>query len=55
MKEETYGNLLYPVLINKVLSDLQLIVSSRVPEKEWKLQTLMSAIEEEIVTRERLG
>ena len=53
VKEETHGNLLCPVLINKIPSDMQLIVSRKVPEAEW--ENLMSAIEEEIVARERLG
>ena len=52
VKEETYGNLLYPILINKIL---QPIVSRKVPEAKWELKALMSAIEEEIVARERLG
>ena len=47
-----------PVLINKIPADMQLIVSRKVPEAKWELKTLktlMSAIEEEIVARERLG
>ena len=55
VKEETYGNLLCPVLINKIPSDMQLIVSRKVPEAKWELKTLMSAIKEEIIARERLG
>ena len=34
---------------------MQLIVSRKVPEAKWELKTLMAAIEEEIVARERLG
>ena len=55
VKEETYGNLLCPILINKIPSNMQHIVSRKVPEAEWELKILMSAIEEEIVARERLG
>ena len=55
VKEETYGNLLCPILITKIPSELQLMVSRKVPEAEWKLERLMSVIEEEIVARERLG
>ena len=55
VKEETYGSLLCPVLINKIPPDLQLIVCRKVPEADWELKTLMSTIEEEIVARERLG
>ena len=55
VKEETYGNLLCPILINKIPLDLQLTVSRKVPEAEWELKTLMFTIEEEIIARERLG
>ena len=54
VKEEMYGSLLCPVLINKIPPDLQLIVCRKVPEADWELKTLMSAIKE-IVARERLG
>ena len=55
VQEETYGTLLCPVLISKVPSDLQLLVSRKVPESEWKLTTLLTTTEEEIVARERLS
>jgi hypothetical protein len=55
VKEETYGNILCPVLTTKTPPELQLIVSRKVPEAEWKLECLMIVIEEEIVARERLG
>ena len=51
VKEETCGNLLCPILINKIPADLQLTVS-KVPEAEWKLTTLLATIEEEIIARE---
>ena len=44
-----YGSLLCPVLINEILSDLQLLITRKVSEAEWKVSNLMSAIEEEIV------
>lgn len=55
VKEETYGNLLCPILITKIPAELQLIVSRKVPEAEWKLKQLMTVVEEEIIARERLG
>jgi hypothetical protein len=55
VKEETYGNLLCPILTTKIPPELQLIVSRKVPEAEWKLERLITVIEEEIVARERLG
>eukprot|EP00731_Ephydatia_muelleri_P024186 Em0016g457a len=35
--------------------ELQLILSRKVSEEDWNLQTLMAAIEEEVIARERLG
>lgn len=50
-----YGGFLCPVLLSKILPELQLIISRKVFETDWKLDTLMRAIEEEIVTREQVG
>ena len=55
IEEDSYGNLLCPVLVNKIPADMQLLISRKIPEAEWKLQSLMTAIEEEITARERLG
>jgi len=44
-----------PVLISKVPTDLQLLVRRKVPESEWKLTTLLTTIEKEIIARERLS
>ena len=55
VREEMYRNLLCPILITKIPAELQLIVSRKVPEAEWRLERLMAVIEEEIVARERLG
>ena len=51
----SYGNLLCPVLLNKLPAELQLTVSWKVSESDWNLNSLMEAIEEEIVARERIG
>ena len=55
VQEDSYGNLLCPVLINKTPPELQLILSRKVSEEDWNLQTLMAAIEEEVIARKRLG
>ena len=55
VQEDSYGTLLCPVLINKIPPELQLILSRKVSEEDWNLQTLMAAIEEEVIARERLG
>ena len=55
VSSESYGNLLTSVLMNKLPSDLRLIVSGRVTESEWDLDMLMKLMEEEINARERAG
>ena len=55
VSSESYGNLLTSVLMNKLPSDLRLIVSRRVTESEWDLDMLMKLMEEEINARERAG
>ena len=52
---ESYGSLLCPVLLSKIPSDLQLIVSRKVSESDWSLDQLMEAIEEELIARERVS
>ncbi len=53
VEEESYQNLLCPVLVGKLPPDMQLILSRKVTG-EWTLQTLLTAVEEEITARERL-
>ena len=52
---ESYGNLLCPVLTNKIPSDLQLIISQKAVESDCILDLLMNAIEEELAARERVS
>lgn len=51
---DTYGSLLSPVILSKLPSDLQLIISRRSSESPRDLIPLLKAIEEEIEARERL-
>ena len=53
--QATYSNLLCPVLVGKLPSELQLIISRKIPESNWKLDTLLTAIEDEVAARERIG
>ena len=55
VKEEMYGSLLFPALINKIPSNVQLIVCRKVSKADCELKTLMFTTEEEIIARERLG
>ena len=50
---ESYGSLLSPVLLNKLPSELRLIVSREVSDEEWSLDAILKVIEEEIRARER--
>ncbi len=54
LKPDSYGSLLCPVLLAKLPADLQLIISRKVSEEDWKLEFLMAAVEEEITARERI-
>ena len=49
----SYGSLLSSILINKVPEDLRLVVSRRVTDSDWDLNSLMNVIVEEIDARER--
>ena len=51
---ETYGSLLCPVLVAKLPSELQLIVSRKLSEEDWNLDELLRIIEE-VVARERVS
>lgn len=50
---DSYENLLSPVLLNKLPSELRLIVSREVSEADWSLDALMKAMAQEIEARER--
>jgi len=53
--QDSYSSLLCPVLVGKLPSDLQLLISRKVSESDWKLDLLMQAIEDEVSARERIG
>ena len=55
VEQGSYSSLLCPVLIGKLPSDLQLLISRKVSEDEWKLDALMLAIEAEVTARERIS
>ena len=50
-----YGSLLSPALLNKLPTDVKLIVSREVSEKEWSLDALIKEMREEIEARERIA
>ena len=50
-----YSSLLCPVLLTKLPAELQLTIIRKVTEADCNLDSLMRAVEEEIVARERIG
>ena len=54
VEPQSYGSLLCPVLLTKLRAELQLTISRNVAEVDWNLDSLMGAIEEEIIARERI-
>ena len=50
----SYGSVFSSVLLNKLPSDLRLIVSRKVKESDCNLDSLLKLMEEEIVARERV-
>ena len=53
VESSSYGGLLVSVLLNKLPQDLQLFVSRKIGESEWKLDEIMRVVEEELGARER--
>ena len=49
---DTYDSLLSPVLLNKLLTELRLIVSREIPETDWNLDALLRVMEREVEARE---
>ena len=55
VEPNSYGSLLCPVLLTELPAELQLTISRKVTKADWNLDSLMRAVEEEIVARERIG
>lgn len=54
VKAESYSSLLSSVLLNKLPEEIQLLISRKVPEKDWGLTSLLEVFEEELQARERV-
>ena len=50
---ETYGSLLASVLMNKLPSDLRLIIRRKIGEADWQLDTIMTELLQKVEARER--
>ena len=50
---DSYGSLLASALLKKIPQDLCLIMIRKAPGSEWKLDSLLKMMEEELVARER--
>ena len=53
VESDTYGTLLLPMLTKKLPAELRLVISRKVDEKDWTLDNVMTALEEEVKERER--
>ena len=51
---DSYGSLLSAVLLNKLPTDVHLLISRKVPEKDWCLDALLKELQEELLARERV-
>ena len=52
---DTYGSLLLSVLFNKLPGEIRLLISRKVPEGEWGLDSLLEELEGELQARERVA
>ena len=50
---DSYGNLLTSVVMNKLPQELRIIISRKIKNEEWDLDSLLNAFEEELEARER--
>ena len=48
-----YGELLLPLLLNKVPKNARLIISDKVPRDSWDLKSILKEFKEELKNRER--
>ena len=50
---DSYGSLLLPVLMKRLPQELRLIISRKTSDDEWKMDTPMKILKEELKARER--
>ena len=51
----TYASIFCPRLLNKIPNDMKLIVTRTLTDDGWNLNALLTAIEQELIARERSG
>ena len=51
---DSYGSLLSTVLLNKLPTDVCLLISRKIPEEEWSLDALLKELQQELQARERV-
>ena len=51
----SYGSLLSSIIMNKLPSDLRLVVSREIKDEEWQLDRILRVFENELEARERAG
>ena len=52
VSSDSYGILLSSVLVNELPQDMQLVLSRKVGDDDWKLEALMEVLEQEVKARE---
>ena len=50
---DSYGNLLSPILVNKLPNELRLIIGRKIGDGDWELETILKELVLEIEARER--
>ena len=55
VKAESYSSLLSSVLLNKLPEEIQLLISRKVPKKNWGMTSLLEVFQEELRARERVS
>ena len=53
INSEHYGSLLAPIVMNKIPDDLKLVISRKMPEDVWELDSVIGALKSEIQVREK--
>ena len=53
IESESYGKLLIPLIMEKLPGELRLIISRKIEQDVWDLDTLLKALNGELEARER--
>ena len=54
VNSDSYGNLLIPIMLNKIPEELKLLISRKFKKDEWDLDSLLKEFQSELEARERI-